>query len=271
VTVSKDDQTFSTSFSLTGGQGSGVWVVVWNRAHGCRWMNTQTGQVGGGWGPTGTINVGDRFFIHNSRLSKDGKWVKIGFERCLSVCAGGVELYLWQIDTLNLTACTIANNCMGHTALGYSHMVNSPTTPSQQTQSIRDLSTLDNQTQLWSNGPPTHIPWDNHPSWENVTAGDNYPYLSSSKTAVPIAYAWDNEVDAFSTDGSGRVYRFAHTFSSGQSPFFSSANAIGSVSADGKFFAWSSDWEGTLGSTNGGKTCSLNSNCRSDVFIVALH
>lgn len=271
VTVSKDDQTFSTSFSLTGGQGSGVWVVVWNRSEGCRWLNTQTGQVGGEWGSAGTINLGDRFYIHNSRISKDGNWVKIGFQSCISACAGGVQNYLWQIDTNTLTTCTTAANCLGHTALGYTHMVNSPTTPSQQTQTIRPLSNINNQTQLWTNGPPTHIPWDNHQSWENVNTGDNNPYLSSSDTGVPILYAWDNEIDGFTTDASGIVYRFAHTFSSGLSSFFSSANAIGSVSADGKYFAWSSDWEGTLGSTTGGKTCNLGSNCRSDVFIVRLN
>jgi hypothetical protein len=270
VTVSKDDQTFSTSFSLTGGQGTGVWVVVWNRTQGCRWLNTQTGQVGGDWGPAGTINLTDRFSIHNARLSKDGNWVKIGFQSCISTCAAGIQNYLWQIATNNLTACAIVNNCLGHTALGYTHMVNSPTTPTQQSQLIRPLSNINNQTQVWTNGPPSHIPWDNHQSWENVNAADNYPYLSSSDTGVPIVYAWDNEVDGFATDGSGVVFRFAHTFSSGQSTFFSSASAIGSVSADGKYFAWSSDWYGTLGSTTGDKTCTLDSNCRSDVFIVAL-
>jgi hypothetical protein len=270
VTVSKDDQTFSTSFSLTGVAGSAVWVVVWNRTQGCRWLNTQNGQVGGEWGTTGTINLGDRFYIHNSRLSKDGNWVKIGFQSCVSACASGIQLYLWQIATNTLTACTIANNCLGHTALGFSHMVNSATTPKQQTQLIRPLSNIKQQTQVWTDGPPSHIPWDNHQSWENVNLADSFPYLSSSSTGVPIVYAWDNEIDGFSTDGSGLVYRFAHTFSSGVSPFFSSANAIGSVSADGKYFAWSSDWEGTLGSTTGSKTCTLTTNCRSDVFIVGL-
>ena len=270
VSVSADDQTFSTAFSLTGGQGSGTWMVVWNRTQGCRWLNTQTGEIGGDWGPAGAINLPDRFYIHNARLSKDGNWVKIGFQACISACAGGVQNYLWQISTNNLTACTTTANCLGHTALGYTHMVNSPTTPNQQSQMLRPLSNIAAQTQLWTIGPPTHIPWDNHPSWQNANAADNNPYLSSSATGVPIVDAWDNEIDAFLTNGSGTVYRFAHTFSSGQSPFFSSANAVGSVSIDGQFFAWSSDWEGTLGSTTGGATCILTSNCRSDVFIVEL-
>jgi hypothetical protein len=270
VTVSKDDQTFSTSFSTTGGDGSAVWVVVWNRTNGCRWFNTQTGQVGGDWGPAGTINLADRFYLHGSRLSKDGNWVEVSFQSCVSVCATGIQLYLWQIATNTLTACTTANNCLGHSAFGYTHMVNSPTTPSQQTQAIRPLSNLNDQTSLWTDGPPSHIPWDNHQSWENVITADNNPYLSSSSTGVPIQYAWDNEIDGFTTNGAGIVYRFAHTFASGLSSFFSSANAIGSVSADGQFFAWSSDWEGTLGSTTGGAACTLTTNCRSDVFIVEL-
>jgi hypothetical protein len=270
VNVSADDQTFATTFSETGGQGSAAWVVVWNRANGCRWLNTQTGQVGGDWGPAGAINLSDTFYIHNARLSKDGTWVKIGFQSCISTCASGIQNYLWQIDTNTLTACATVNNCLGHTALGYTHMVNSPTTPNQQSQTIRPLSNISQQTQLWTIGPPSHIPWDNHQSWSNANSMDNNPYLSSSSTGVPIVDAWDNEIDAFLTNGSGVVYRFAHTFSSGQASFFSSANAIGSVSQDGQFFAWSSDWEGTLGSTTGGATCTLTSNCRSDVFIVEL-
>jgi hypothetical protein len=270
VTVSADDQTFSTAFSVTGGQGTAVWVVAWNRTNGCRWLNTQTGEVGGNWGPAGAVNLSDRFYIHNARLSKDGNWVKVGFQSCISTCTLGIQNYLWQIDTNTLTVCTTANNCLGHTALGYKHMVNSPTTPNQQSQMIQPLSNITQQTQLWTIGPPSHIPWDNHQSWSNANSTDNNPFLSSSSTGGPIVDAWDNEIDGFSTDSSGAVYRFAHTFSSGLSSFFSSANAIGSVSADGKYFAWSSDWEGTLDSTSGGAACNLVSNCRSDVFIVEL-
>jgi hypothetical protein len=203
-------------------------------------------------------------------VSKNGDWVRIGFQRCISSCTGGVQLYLWEIATNSLTPCSIATNCLGHTVLGYNHMANSATRPSQQTQLIRPLSNINQQIQIRAAGPPSHIPWDNHQSWENVNSKDSYPYLSSSNTGVPIMYAWDNEIDGFSTDGSGIVYRFAHTFSTGHSQFFSSANAIGSVSGDGKFFAWSSDWQGTLGSTSGRKTCALGTNCRSDVFIVRL-
>ncbi|HEX8818137.1 MAG TPA: hypothetical protein VF753_21790 [Terriglobales bacterium] len=270
VTVSHDDQTFSTAFSLTGGQGTGVWVVVWNRTNGCRWLNTQTGEVGGQWGTLGNISIFDRFYIHNSRLSLDGNWVKIGFQNCITNCVAGVQNYFWEIGTSTVLACTTASNCLGHSAVGYKYFINSPTTPKQQSQLIRPLASVSNQTEIWTQGPPNHIPWDNHQSWQNATPSDDNPYLSSSSTGVPVAYAWDNEIDGFSTNGSGKVYRFAHTFATGNTPFFSGANAIGSVSRDGKFFAWCSDWEGTLGSTKGSYTCTIGSNCRSDVFIVLL-
>ena len=68
----------------------------------------------------------------------------------------------------------------------------------------------------------------------------------------------------------GQTWRFAHTFDSSSSAFFSVANAIGSISQDGRFFAWASDWMGTLGSTSGASACTLNSNCRGDVFVVEL-
>ncbi len=270
-TVSKDDQTFATAVSITGGgQGTAVLVLVWNRTNGCRWYDTQTGAVGGQWGTAGTIGINDRYYIHNARLSKDGNWVKIGFQSCIANCTANIQNYFWQISGTTVETCATSDNCLGHTALGYTHLINSPTTPSQQTQLIRPLNNMANQTQLWTVGPSSFAPWDNHQSWENVNSSDNVPVFSSGTGAGTILGAWDDEIDAFSTDGSGLTYRFAHTFTTDQSQFFSAANAIGSVSSDGKFFAWSSDWMGNLGSTSGASSCTIGSNCRADVFVVGL-
>ena len=162
------------------------------------------------------------------------------------------------------------DNCGGHTALGYTHLNNAPGFPNQQSGMIRPLNSISGQVQLWTAGPASHTPWGDHFSWENVDSLDNVPVLFTSVTNGTITYAWGDEIDAFSTDGSGLAYRFAHTFETDQSQFFGAANAIGSVSSDGKFFAWSSDWKGTLGSTSGGSSCTIGSNCRADVFVVGL-
>jgi len=282
VNVSRDDQTFSTAISLTGNQGSAAYVLIWNRTRGCRWYNTQTGEVGGQWGASGTVNIPDRYLIHNLRLSKDGNWARVTpqTESCLANCPAGIAF--WQIGTTNVITCRgRADHCGGHMAMGYTHWVNAPSFPSQQSVVLRPIDNMAAQTQLWTQGPVSNGLWENHFSWENADPNDRNPILSSSETqthaSTPV-YPWDDEVDAYDPTGSGVVWRFAHTFITGRSGFFPSQNAIGAVSQDGRFFAWSSDWQGTLGNcgrdgacTSGSSnTCTIGVNCRSDVFMVEL-
>jgi Tol biopolymer transport system component len=49
--------------------------VVYVPGQGCTMLNTQTGQVTGDWGATGTINIPDRWSLHAGRVSQDGKWL----------------------------------------------------------------------------------------------------------------------------------------------------------------------------------------------------
>jgi hypothetical protein len=156
-------------------------------------------------------------------------------------------------------------------------MVNTLADNPQQMQLIRPLNSIDSYSDLWTVGPPENAAWDNHLSWQNANSSDNNPYLYSSDPAA-ITYAWDQEIVGQSTDGSGKVWRFAHTFATYQSPYFSTSDAIGSVSQDGKFFIWSSDWSGQLGDcgsnnacTSGqSNTCVIGTSCRGDVFVVQL-
>src|SRR5207248_8183843 len=52
LSVTKDDQRLMDSVGGTA-QGLDTYAYVYDRTLGCRWLNTQTGQVGGAWGPTG--------------------------------------------------------------------------------------------------------------------------------------------------------------------------------------------------------------------------
>jgi hypothetical protein len=56
------------------------------------------------------------------------------------------------------------------------------------------------------------------------------------------------------TIGGYKVWRFTHSFNSGGSPDFSVQFAISQLSTDGKFLAFSSDWNCTLGNISGGST-----------------
>jgi hypothetical protein len=123
------------------------------------------------------------------------------------------------------------------------------------------------------NDLPTGIvgPLDQHQSWNNVDPMDSVPFFSSTwSNRKPFPAPWYNEVIAVAADGSGKTWRFAHTFITANSQIFSTQYAIGTVSQDGRFFIFSSDWMGRLGSESGTATCTIGTNCRGDVFVVEL-
>jgi hypothetical protein len=65
-----------------------------------------------------------------------------------------------------------------------------------------------------------------------------------------------NEECAFTTDGLQLLYRFAHNFNTGSSPWFAVQNAIGVISKDGKMLAYTSDFMNTRGDHGtGSATC----------------
>ena len=138
---------------------------------------------------------------------------------------------------------------------------------------IRPFSNVNLVTALLTGSyPPNVSPFGTHLSWANDVPADTAPVFITTQTNqfVPIK-AWENEILASSTNGSGTVWRLGHTYATNLSQYFSAANAVSSVSQDGKWFAWATDWDGMLGNTNlSSSSCIVGVNCRTDVFIVQL-
>jgi hypothetical protein len=268
--VSGDDTVFGMAYSNTGGQGTGIYVVVYKAGSGCSILNTQTGQVGGDWGTTGTINVADRWTIHNVKLSKDGNWMVVVPTNCTSLsCSTGP--YFWQIGTTTVSTCGEGGSCSGHWTEGYSHWVNNDNSPmsNQVSRTFAQATSVNNLTSSF----PSNItaPFDQHQSWNNVDPADTLPFFSSTwSSTTPYAAPWYNEVIAVAADHSGKTWRFAHTFITTKSQRFSTQYAIGTISQDGRFFIFSSDWLGNLGSESGSASCTIGTDCRGDVFVVEL-
>jgi Putative Ig domain len=267
--VSGDDTVFGRAFSNTGGQGTGIYVVVYKVGSGCSILNTQTGQVSGEWGDKGTINIADRWTIHNVKLSKDGNWMIITPTQCTSAsCSPGP--YFWQVGTTNVGSCGQGGLCSGHFTEGHSHWVNCNNSPMANSV-IRSFSEPTSAHSIGLNLPQGIIvPLDQHQSWNNVDPQDSLPFFSSTWSNLsPFPAAWYNEIIAVAPDGS-KTWRFAHTFITARSRRFSTAYAIGTISQDGRFFIFSSDWMGKLGSESGAASCIIGKDCRGDVFVVEL-
>jgi hypothetical protein len=268
--VSADDTVFGMAYSNAGNQGSGIYAVVYKVGSGCSILNTQTGQVEGDWGAKGTIDIADRWTVHNVKLSKDGNWLVVAPDICTSSsCSQGP--YFWRIGTTNVSDCGDGGHCSGHWTEGYTHWVNNNNSP-MSNQVIRSFSQPASPSDLTTSFPRNiGVPFDQHQSWNNVDPADTLPFLSSTFSSTsPFPAPWYNEIIAVAADGSGTTWRFAHSFITADSQRFSTKYAIGTVSQDGRFFVFSSDWMGTLGSESGAKTCTIGSDCRGDAFVVEL-
>lgn len=268
--VSGDDTVMAMSYSNQGGQGTGVYAVAYKVGSGCTMLNTQTGQVSGDWGAQGTINLPDRWTIHNVKLSKDGNWLIIARQGCTSSSCLS-QPYFWQIGTTNVVACGQGGYCSGHWTEGYTHWINNNNSPltSQMSRLFSVPNSLLTLTTYFPAGVTGNL--DQHQSWNNVDPNDSVPVLSTTRSpTTPFPAPWYNEIIGLAPDGSGTVWRFSHSFISTKSQWFPTAEGIGSVSQDGRFFIFSSDWMGTLGSETGSPSCTIGTNCRGDVFVVEL-
>lgn len=270
--VSGDDTVFAMAYSNTGDQGTGVYAVVYKVGSGCSVLNTQTGQVSGDWGAQGTINIADRWTIHNVKLSKDGTWLILESTNCTS-SACGQQPYFWQVGTTTVNSCGQGgiDSCGGHFTEGYSHWVNNNNSP-MSNQVFRAFSQPSTVSNLTNSFPPGITPpFDQHQSWNNVDPADALPLFTVTwSTTTPFPAPWYNEIIAVAADGSGKTWRFAHDFTTTHSQRFSTAWAIGTISQDGRFFIFSSDWMGNLGSESGAAACTIGTDCRGDVFVVEL-
>ena len=266
--VSGDDSVLAMGYSNAGYQETGVYVVAYKVGGGCSVLNTQTGQVSGDWGSRGTINIADRWTIHNVKMSKDGNWMIISSNVCTaSSCSQNP--YFWQIGTTNVSSCGAGGYCGGHFTEGYTHFVNNYNSPltSQVTRPFADSTVVSTLSTIFPAGDNI----DQHQSWNNVDPGDSVPFLSTTYgQTFPFPAPWYNEIIGIAADGSGKTWRFAHNFITTRSLNFSTQWGIGTVSQDGKYFLFSSDWMGTLGSESGAETCTLGSDCRGDVFVLEL-
>jgi len=265
VSVSSDDNRFMTMIGPE--QDKNYLVYVYDRVRGCRWYNTETGEIGGQWGPKGTISVRDRFLLHHARIARSGKFLYMTRGR------GGIGSgwVVWEIDGMNVGVCSIA--CSAHYALGYSHIIGSSELNHPLDLWLRPLNQPDAYKVIISGLEPAKDYWfDSHLSWNNVDENDSAPICFSTYRpnnpdtpgAPPLVTGpWQNEIDCAETDGkASTVWRFAHTYSTARNGFWSQPR--GNVSPDGRFFMFTSDWEDQLGKTPQGDKY------RTDVFIVQL-
>jgi hypothetical protein len=195
--VSNDDTRFSMSLSNTGGQGTGVWVVVYDTTLGCAVENTSTGAYWdfGATSQTGTLASGTTCTnakncscwggtIHNSQFSGDGTDVVISESTpawTKGACEGasiGTLFSVWQAGTQYTQYCSSNVSglgglyCGGHDSVGTSRIINS------ESSSVASTRALSNVLTYTQHG--TGSLWSAHGYWPQPDKADDYPYVQTS-------------------------------------------------------------------------------------------
>jgi hypothetical protein len=251
-------------FSISeGGHAAGkhMFVVVYDKHLGCRWYNTQTGQIGGQWGKSGLATATSPYLIRHAYMSRSGRYVQI--------MVNYSAWYVWDIATLKVTPCGVHSglNCNGYGTVGYNSFINAPGVVGGMQTEKRPFSDISQFSQL-VNPVPDPGDWGQpqHFTWSNVDVNDSTPVCASTHsydgdTTIDQPYA--AEIFCIETDGlASTVWRFAHNRAT-YFPAYFYTQPLGNTSRDGRFFIFSSDWDAQLGTGTDGKP-------RTDVFVVKL-
>ncbi len=261
MSISADDSRFVVS---AGGKqfGKNFVVVVYDTKLGCRWYNTQTGQIGGPWGQTGSVSIPDRYPIRHTGLSGSGRYVRIGVD-------GPIGFYVWDTATLTVTPCLSGgrkNGCTEYGDMGENSWVSEAGVGDEMNTLKWPLGNLAGVTRI--TGLPLPHYWGNirHFTWKPGHLDDNAPVCGNTYSYdgdIKVTQPYDGEIFCIETDGlASTIWRFGHNRAVWNPAYFYT-DPFGSISLDGNFLLFSSTWDGQVGTTPTGAP-------RSDIWIVRL-
>jgi len=258
----------------------------------CNWFDIGYGTYGGSK-KSGSLS--DQTFtkntFHTATINADGTWVYFQTANPQS----GLYSFFWQVGTSNAGVCEVYDWCGGHMAVAQKtafYVISEPNSggvpPHYDYGSFLIANyaneSASNVTHLIPTGPPTFNPenpdgtcnvTDTHPNWNQ--GSDSAPIIVSSfvdetppngYSLMQIVCAWDHEIDAVASDGSGTVWRLMHNRADGLATPTSSpdsnynALSMPSCAKDGKICIFATDWQQALGV--------YQNTARVDVFAIRL-
>ncbi|HEX6505132.1 MAG TPA: putative Ig domain-containing protein [Terriglobales bacterium] len=284
-----DETVFTMAYAQRGDptvpSSTGNWLVSYNTAYGnsgCDVVKTNTGDVWHLGTYIGKLNTPDLMYMHEGGNTPNAQIA--AFEGGVCVNSGCfLGAHWWTIGTLNVVPCGPSkayggaiNTCTGHSQDGFNNWLDGTTNKWWIRSYANPTGTYSGAGIYHGTRPNYNGSCDQHTSWlTNIDGSDTAQFIASTACTYPplttFDAAWENEIIGFSMDGT-KAWRFTHNYISGQAPGFDATNGMAQISPDGRCIAFSSDWLGTLGPqgtpVSGQASCSLNSSCRSDVFVV---
>ena len=217
-----------------------------------------------------TSAAGQTIGIHQMYGSATGAWLEVGFVHH-SWGANGESVLNLSTNTWSLM--TKANMySSGHSSIGGKFVNGSGSINGMYSGGacLRDPSNLMDATRYTfiMQPPSTATGWHDgeHSSWFNASTNPHAPVLFSryNISTPPRPVPWYGEIIAAATDGSNRVWRFAHNHNGGLVNWV--GQSFAQISNDGRWALFSSPWDGKLGSAAG----DFGYPTRLDTFIVEL-
>jgi hypothetical protein len=229
---------------------------------------------GGSWVQTilGITNLSDRFQLHNLKVSKNGKWIMLeqeacAFQTCTPIPGGGPGIFVWELSTTSVNVRKIMVLPWGHWTTGFDLLVNQNGNRGENLTG-RTMGNLNDPFLLNSYAfvLPASMATEAHPSWNSNDGSDSTPVCTATVGYDwPYTIPWENEVICYGTNpnpdcstvGHGAcrtaVKRFFRTYNPATCDLddgFNGCMGIGALSPDGKYYAFTSNWGDTLGSTS---------------------
>jgi hypothetical protein len=245
-----------------GGQDQSPYTLVYDiKTQKHLLWNTKEGTVDGK-----AMDKAPSFTQHSGLIDLGGRYF-------VTLGPGVHEPVVWDTKANQVYSLTAQQE--GHYALGFGQMINYPHKWVLRSLDAKASGTVKDLMEHPAGEP--YFGYGAHESWNNARPDKQLPVLASTyhpeENGDPKC-AWGDEVIAIATDGSKKVWRFAHTRTTvhvrGQTPDQSKAAGYnfwdcprGNVSQDGRFYMFTSNWEETVGKDSHGRA-------REDVFVVKL-
>ena len=250
--LSSEDNTEIASIGPA--QDRDPYIVVWNAAKGCQWLNVQTWQVSRGWntglsdpisiawtsGKTPSLPGG----VHNVQIDRGGAFGILTINQTTLTTK-----VFWTLGT-NFANDTCVH-CTSHWACDYG--VCFWDFQYQTTYDMRSLAiptgnvkvTLESAVPNMDTSPALRQ-WDDdeHVSHANASPESKNIYLVGWQPArgqASIQSVWDDEITGINWDGTQRTIRFNKNWNSGYGGFWSSARC--QISRQGHYALCGSDYQ----------------------------
>jgi hypothetical protein len=268
--------------TVSAGQGTGIYAVIYSPTKGVMSYNTSTGaiQADVGWAGgagltcnansctgTSTANAGAQFTIHNLKMNKSGNAVAISPTYNLSGTGACSWQWIWVPGTTTVY-CSQTTRASGHWVLGSQGLINDPGSPLYQFYYRLEPATGPSGTPVAVNNLPSPactVNSDQHSSYQSADPNDTWPFLAGRSNATiandglmpfdPPVCPWVNELVMFDMNGDGLSHRLAFTFNTGFSIFFNTQWGIPELSPSGRFASSGSDWLDNLRNAAGTAAC----------------